>query len=88
MHVCGRNDLAVESARPRPGDVHVLRADTRRASDVLGYHASIGFEDGIRRYVEWFRRRHPDPAGLLESTVENWTMPTPGSSASRTQVLS
>jgi UDP-glucose 4-epimerase len=88
MHVCGRNDLAVESAHPRPGDVHVLRADTRRASDVLGYHASIGFEDGIRRYVEWFRRRHPDPAGLLETTLENWTMPASASSASRAQVSS
>jgi UDP-glucose 4-epimerase len=75
MRVCGRNDLGVELARPRPGDVHVLRADTRRAAELLGYRASIGFEDGIRRYVDWFREHHPDPAILLESTVENWTMP-------------
>jgi UDP-glucose 4-epimerase len=88
MEICGRNDLAVELARPRPGDVHVLRADTRRAADILNYRAGIGFEDGIRRYVDWFRRRHPDPATLLESDVENWTMPTAGSPANRSPVPS
>jgi UDP-glucose 4-epimerase len=88
MHVCGRNDLAIETARPRPGDVHVLRADTGRASEVLGYRASIAFEDGIRRYVDWFRRRHPDPSGLLESAVENWTMPATATTAARSQAVS
>jgi len=87
MHVCGRNDLAVETARPRPGDVHVLRADTGRASEVLGYRASIGFEDGIRSYVDWFRRRHPDPSSLIESAVENWTMPATAAPA-RSQAVS
>ena len=76
MQVCGRNDLDVQLSRPRPGDVGVLRADTRRASEILGFRARIGFEDGIRRYLDWFRKRHPDPAVLLESNVENWTIPT------------
>jgi len=76
MQICGRNDLGVQLSRPRPGDVGVLRADTRRAAEILGYRARVGFEDGIRRYLDWFRKRHPDPAVLLESKVENWTIPT------------
>jgi len=76
MDVCGRNDLTSELAADRPGDVHVLNADTRRALDLIDYRAEINFEDGIRKYVNWFRSKHPDPAKLLEEKVENWTMPT------------
>jgi UDP-glucose 4-epimerase len=78
MKVCGRNDLALEITAPRPGDVNILRADTKIASSVLGYRAKIAFEDGIRRYIEWFRKRHPDPSLLIEDTIENWTMPVMG----------
>jgi nucleoside-diphosphate-sugar epimerase len=75
MKVCGRNDLAFQRFRKRPGDVHVLKADTRRASEVLNYRAEIAFEDGVKRYVEWFRKRYPDPSLLLEDRIENWQMP-------------
>ena len=33
LKVCGRNDLSAELYRPRPSNVYVLAADTRRASD-------------------------------------------------------
>lgn len=75
MDVCGRNDLSATLAADRPGDVHVLNADTTRAANVLGYRAEIRFDEGIRKYVEWFRSKHPDPSALLEDTVENWTLP-------------
>jgi UDP-glucose 4-epimerase len=75
MRACGRNDLAIQLSRPRPGDVHVLRADTSRAAELLGYRAEIAFDDGVRRYIDWFRQRYPDPAPLLEDAVENWAMP-------------
>jgi UDP-glucose 4-epimerase len=75
MQACGRNDLNVQLSRPRPGDVGILRADTRRASEILGYRAETTFEDGIRRTLDWFRARHPDPAVLVESNIENWTVP-------------
>src|SRR5262249_32036191 len=75
MNACGRNELAVEFAHPRPGDVHILRADTGRAAEQLGYRAKIPIEEGIRRYLHWFRSRHPDPATLVEADVKNWRMP-------------
>jgi len=50
-------------------------SDTHRASDWLGYQAEIPFVSGVRRYVNWFRQRYPDPAILLEDKIENWKMP-------------
>ena len=75
---CGRNDLAVQLGKPRPGDVNVLAANTERASEVLGYRAEIAFADGVRRYVDWFRDRHPDVSKLVEPEIENWKMPAMG----------
>jgi UDP-glucose 4-epimerase len=75
MRVCGRNDLSVEHASPRPGDVAALHADTSRAAEILGYRAEIPFGDGIARYVDWFQTHHPDPSDLLEEKLENWTLP-------------
>lgn len=75
LHVTGRNDLTIKTHEPRPGDVHRLHADTHRAKSVLDYSARISFEDGLRRYVDWFRGKYPDPSTLLEKEIENWKMP-------------
>jgi UDP-glucose 4-epimerase len=75
LRVCARNDLSIELHRPRPGDVHILAADTRRAAELIGYRAKIPLQAGIERYVAWFRQTCPDPSALLEERVENWTMP-------------
>jgi UDP-glucose 4-epimerase len=40
---------------PRPGDVHASQADARAAARDLGFKCNVGFEDGLRRTVEWFR---------------------------------
>jgi UDP-glucose 4-epimerase len=74
----GRNDLSIERIEARPGDSHVLGADTARARELLGYRATIAFKQGLARYIEWFRLRHPDPAVLLEPTLRNWSMPSAG----------
>ena len=75
LRATGRNDLTATLHRGRPGDVYRLHADTRRAERLLGYKPSIPFEDGVRRYVDWFTARHPDARALLEDEVENWSMP-------------
>lgn len=75
LRAVGRNDLSVTLHAPRPGDVHRLHADNRRATELLGFRPRIAFEDGVQRYAAWFRARHPDPAALLEQQVENWTLP-------------
>ena len=72
---CGRNDMTMQFAPDRPGDIHSLIADTRKARVQLGFTPVVDFPDGIGRYLTWFRDRHPDVTTLLEANVENWTLP-------------
>ena len=72
---CDRPDLGIEYASPRPGDVHRLIADARRAKSILGFEAGIDLEEGLRRYLAWFRATYRDPSSLLEREVVNWELP-------------
>jgi UDP-glucose 4-epimerase len=73
--LCGRPSLVPRFIEPRPGDVRALRADTRVAHETLGFVAEVNFEEGLRRYIDWFRATHPDPAALLEDDIQNWRLP-------------
>jgi UDP-glucose 4-epimerase len=58
---------------PRPADVDRHYADIEKARELLGFDPQIDIEDGIRRYVEWFRERHDDFAALAANDQErNW----------------
>ena len=49
---------AVIDRKPlQPGDVPITFADISRAEKILGYHPTIKIEEGIPRFVEWFRRQ-------------------------------
>jgi UDP-glucose 4-epimerase len=72
---CGRPEIAPQHIAARPGDVIALQADTRRAREVLGFSAEIDFEDGLQRYIDWFRAHHNDVSALLEDDPCNWRMP-------------
>jgi len=82
--VCQRPDLIPILSEARPGDVHVLHADTRRAQEVMNYNASIAFEEGIEKYLTWFQTIYPDPSHLLESEITNWQMPASVAPSDRT----
>ena len=73
--LCGRPGLQPRFIEPRPGDVRALQADTRLAREILGFSAGVKFEEGLRRYIDWFRVAHPDPAALLEDDIRNWRLP-------------
>ncbi len=75
IRLTGSNHLRPQCGEARPGDVHRLHADTRKARDLFGYSAGIEIDDGLQRYIDWFRIRYPDPAALLEPEVQNWKMP-------------
>jgi len=51
-------DLKPVYRSPRPGDVRHSEADITRARQVLGYSPRIGFEEGLRRTIEWFGYAH------------------------------
>jgi nucleoside-diphosphate-sugar epimerase len=40
---------------PRPGDVKHSFADISKARRLLGFSPSVGFEEGLKRTVSWFR---------------------------------
>jgi UDP-glucose 4-epimerase len=44
-----------EFAAGRKGDVRHSLADISKAQKMLGYEVKVGFEEGLRRTVEWYR---------------------------------
>jgi UDP-glucuronate 4-epimerase len=52
----------------RPGDVHITYADISRARAVLGYAPAVGIEEGLERFVAWFRTE----ARALAEAVPSW----------------
>ena len=50
-------DLAPIYAEERPGDIKHSRADISLARDLLGFAPGVGFEEGLRRTVDWYRRQ-------------------------------
>jgi UDP-glucose 4-epimerase len=73
--LCGRADIAPLFVEPRPGDIRALRADTRLAREMLAFVPRVGIEQGLSRYIDWFRANHPEPADLLEDNIRNWRLP-------------
>jgi UDP-glucuronate 4-epimerase len=45
----------VEVLPEQPGDVGQTYADVSRARRLLGYGPSVSIEEGIERFVAWFR---------------------------------
>lgn len=54
----------VHHADERAGDVKHSLADISAARAALGYEVAVGFEEGLRRTVEWYRR-----AAVAEATT-------------------
>jgi len=68
-------EMRPQCGEARPGDVHRLHADTAKAKSLFGYAATVEIDDGLKRYVDWFRGKYPDPQKLLEPELQNWKMP-------------
>ena len=54
--VIGRKAV-VRTLPPQPGDVPVTFADIAKARRLLNYNPQVKIEDGIPRFVEWFKRQ-------------------------------
>jgi nucleoside-diphosphate-sugar epimerase len=48
-------DVEPIHAAPRPGDVRHSLADVSAAQEILGYEPEVGFREGLRRTVSWYR---------------------------------
>ncbi len=47
----------IDRQPPQPGDVPQTFADISKARALLGYNPKTQFEDGLHRFVEWFRAK-------------------------------
>jgi len=48
----------VEELPEQPGDVPITYADITKARSHLGYDPQVGIEEGIKRFVRWFREEN------------------------------
>ncbi len=50
------NDITPIYADARAGDIKHSQADITRAREHLGYQPKVGFEEGLRNTIEWYRK--------------------------------
>lgn len=48
----------IERKEMQPGDVPITFADISKAKELLGYNPTTKIEQGIPKFVEWFRQTH------------------------------
>jgi UDP-glucose 4-epimerase len=63
--LCGRPELPIVHAQPRPGDLRRLRADSRRAQRLLGWEPSVGWRDGLRELAASLARQDRSPPEMV-----------------------
>ncbi|QHN02000.1 SDR family oxidoreductase [Granulicella sp. WH15] len=54
----------------RTGDVRDSLADVSAACEAFGYRPVVGFEEGLRRTVEWYREEHGGELDLNEDVAK------------------
>ena len=72
--ICDKPHLEPIFIDARPGDVYSLHADTALAHQVLGFKANITFEEGLNRYLAWFKNTYENISLLLEKDTINWKL--------------
>lgn len=71
--VTGQTRSAIEHHEGRPGDVIRLCADTRCATELLGFEPGVSLSDGLQRLLAWYRSSGKSVDELLGSeVVRNW----------------
>jgi UDP-glucose 4-epimerase len=48
-------DIAIEYKESRPGDYDGARVLADKAKNELGWEPKVDFEEGVKRYVEWYK---------------------------------
>ena len=49
----------LEMLEPQPGDVSTTYADITKAKRMLKYQPNVKMEEGIKRFVEWYKKENP-----------------------------
>jgi UDP-glucuronate 4-epimerase len=51
---------SIEYLPEQPGDVPITFADVSKAARLLGYSPRVPIREGLGRFVDWYRREHPE----------------------------
>lgn len=65
------NSAIIKVMPDQPGDVPYTCADVSKASDLLGYAATVPFDEGIRRTVEWYKNEYTKDICIEPETQAN-----------------
>lgn len=49
-------NVGIVYAPERPADVKHCKANAAKASNVLGFKAEVGLEEGLERYLDWYKK--------------------------------
>jgi UDP-glucose 4-epimerase len=53
-------DVKIESIPVRPGDFSGKQISSELAREELGWEPKVSFEEGVRRYIEWYKQEQED----------------------------
>lgn len=56
-------DVEVVHTEARPGDFAGKECISIRAKEELGWEPKVSFEDGVKRYLTWYKQRHAEGGG-------------------------
>jgi len=69
----GHPEISVRHEAERPGDVLRHYADVSKARSILGFEAQVDIQEGLKRYLEWFRKQGVQRVGEVQSADSpNW----------------
>jgi len=55
LELTGRDESLIEYVKDRPGHDRRYSLASDKLRDELGWKAEVGFEEGLRRTVDWYR---------------------------------
>lgn len=73
IEVYGDPKLRVSFGDDRPADVLRHYADISKVKETTGFSPRISIKDGLKLFIDWFKKEHPEPQKLLdECQARNW----------------
>lgn len=56
----------------QPGDMVETCADVHDLAEAIGYEPTVGIEEGLRRFVEWYRDTESKTDGISAPIVPDY----------------
>ena len=64
--------VEIQYIEGRPGDFSGKEISNRRAREELGWESRVSFEEGVRRYIEWFKQKRQEESEARSRISFEW----------------